>query len=201
MTRRPEIRIALASALVAALVGCGQNNSYVAPPPPKVTVSVPVQQPVTRYLELTGSVAAVNSADLVARVPGFVEAVSYTDGAPVKKGAPLFTIEPEPYEVKLQQAMAAEAGAQATLKQAQADFDRQSKLVTTQSATQVAYEQARANRDNAQASLQQAQANTRLAELNNDYAHVRAPFDGFVTAREVSVGEFVGGGAAPIPSM
>jgi hypothetical protein len=57
--------------------------------------------------------------------------VSYADGALVKKGAPLFTIEPEPYEVKLQQAKAAESGAQATLKQAQSEFERQAKLVTT----------------------------------------------------------------------
>lgn len=202
MAVRSGIGFALALALVtgalaAGLAGCGQNNSYVAPPPPKVTVSAPVQQEVTRYLELTGSVAAVNSADLVARVPGFVQAVSYQDGAPVKKGTLLFTIEPEPYEVKLQQAKAAEIGAQASLKQAQTDFDRQAKLVTTQAATQAAYDQALANRDNAQASLQQAQANTRLATLNNDYAHVQAPFDGFVTARQVSVGEFVGGTAAP----
>jgi RND family efflux transporter MFP subunit len=197
MTSRSRIGIALVFAVAATLAGCGQNNSYVAPPPPKVTVSAPAQQPVTRYLELTGSVAAVNSADLVARVPGFVEAVSYSDGAPVKRGDLLFTIEPAPYEVKLAQAKAAEAGAQASLKQAQADFDRQAKLVTTQAATQVAYDQALANRDNAQANLLQAQANTRLAALNHDYAHVQAPFDGTVSARQVSVGEFVGGTAAP----
>jgi RND family efflux transporter MFP subunit len=153
--------------------------------------------PVTRYLELTGSATAVNSADLVARVPGFVQDISYADGAAVKQGTLLFTIEPEPYEVKLQQAKAAETGAQATLKQAQSDFERQAKLVTTQAATQVAYDQAVANRDNAQANYLQAQANTRLAALNNDYAHVKAPFDGIVTARQVSVGGFVGGNAAP----
>jgi len=180
-------------ALAAVLAGCGQSNTYVAPPPPKVTVATPLQQPITRYLELTGSTAAVNSADLTARVPGFVQEVNYADGALVKEGTLLFTIEPEPYEVKLQQAQAAEAGALATLKQAQTDFNRQAKLVTTQSATQAAYDQALANRDSAQANYAQAQANTKLAALNNDYAHVRAPFDGIVSARQVSVGEYVGG--------
>jgi RND family efflux transporter MFP subunit len=184
---------------VASLVlaACGQGNQYVAPPPPKVTVATPVQRPITRYLEVTGSTAAVNSADLVARVPGFVQEVSYADGALVEKGALLFTIEPEPYEVKLQQAQAAQAGAQATLKQAQSDFDRQARLVTTQAASQSTYDQALATRDTAQANFLQAQANTKLATLNNDYAHVKAPFDGLVAARQVSVGEFVGGTAAP----
>jgi RND family efflux transporter MFP subunit len=182
---------------MVGLAACGQSNRYVPPPPPKVTIATPVQQPVTRYLELTGSTAAVNSADLVARVPGFVQDISYADGAMVKKDTLLFTIEPEPYEVKLQQAKAAEAGAQATLKQAQTDFDRQAKLVTTQAASQATYDQALATRDSAQANYLQAQANTKLAALNNDYAHVRAPFDGIATARQVSVGEFVGGAATP----
>jgi RND family efflux transporter MFP subunit len=184
-------------ATAAMLAACGQDNRYVAPPLPKVTVAMPVQKPVTRYLELTGSAAAVNSADLVARVPGFVQDISSADGALAKKGELLFTIEPEPYAIKLQQAKAAEAGAQATLKQAQTDFDRQAKLVTTQAASQATYDQALATRDSAQANLLQAQANTKLAALNEDYAHVTAPFDGLVTARQVSVGEFVGGTATP----
>ena len=95
------------------LAACGQGNQYVAPPPPKVTVATPVQKPVTRYLEATGN-TAVNSADLVARVAGFVQEINYQDGERVKKGTLLFTIEPEPYQVKLEQAKAAEAGAEAT---------------------------------------------------------------------------------------
>ena len=47
----------------------------------------------------------------------------------MKKGATLFTIEPEPYQLKLEQAQAAEAGAQATVKQAEAEFERQDELV------------------------------------------------------------------------
>ncbi len=183
--------------LASLLAACSQENRYVAPPPPKVTVALPVQRAVIRYLEVTGNTAAVNSADLVARVPGFVQEINYSDGALVKKGALLFTIEPEPYEVKLQQAQAAEVGAKATLTQAQADFERNATLVRTQAASRQAYDQSLATRDQAQSSYQQAQANTQLAKLNNDYAHVTAPFDGVVTARQVSVGEYVGGSATP----
>jgi RND family efflux transporter MFP subunit len=185
---------AVASMILAA---CSQENHYVAPPAPKVTVAAPVQQPITRYLELTGNTAAVNSADLVARVPGFIQEINYKDGAAVKKDALLFTIEPEPYEVKLAQAQAAEAGAQATLTQAQADFERNATLVRTNAASRQAYDQSVATRDSSKANFEQAQANTRLAKLNNDYAHVKAPFDGIVTARQVSVGEYVGGSATP----
>jgi len=184
------LKIAVASILL--LAACGQENRYVAPPPPRVTVAVPMQQSVTRNLEATGNTAAVNSADLVARVSGFVEEINYQDGALVKKGALLFTIEPEPYKVKLDQAKAAEEGARSALKQAQAAFERQAELVGRQAATQANYDQALATRDGSQSTLTQAEANTRLAALNFEYAHVTAPFDGIVTARQVSVGQFVG---------
>src|SRR5262252_630310 len=193
----PCSKIVIASSLL--LAACSQDNHYVAPPPPRVTIAVPLPQPVTRYLEATGNTAAVNSADLVARVSGFIQEINYQDGALVKKGALLFTIEPEPYKVKLDQAQAAEEGARSALKQAQAAFERQAELVGRQAATQANYDQALASRDGAQSSLTQAEVNTRLAELNFEYAHVIAPFDGVVTARQVSVGQFVGSSASPTP--
>jgi RND family efflux transporter MFP subunit len=199
MSDAPVRSLAVAG-VVASLFGlaaCGQDNRYVAPPPPKVTVAVPVRQTVTRYLELTGNTAAINSADLVARVSGFVHEISYQDGAPVKKDDLLFTIEPEPYDVKLEQAQAAESGAESNLKQAQTTLDRQTELLARQSASQAQYDQALAVRDSAHANLLQARANTKLAELNVEYAHVKAPFDGVVSARKVSVGEYVGASAAP----
>jgi RND family efflux transporter MFP subunit len=179
------------------LSACGQGNQYVAPPPPKVTVTNPVQQPVTRYLEANGNTAAVNSADLVARVAGFVQQINYQDGARVKKGTLLFTIEPEPYKVKLDQAKAGEVGAEANLKQAQATLQRQTELLPRQTTTQSSYDQALAARDSAQSTLDQAKANTQIAQINYDYTQVTAPFDGIVTARQVSVGQYVGGTATP----
>src|SRR5215471_957177 len=113
-----------AVAAVVALAGCEQKNAYVAPPPPKVDVAAPVQRSITRYLDATGNTAAVKSVDLVARVQGFLQSIDYKDGDFVKEGTTLFTIEPETYKLKLEQAQAAEAGAQATLKQAEYDLRR-----------------------------------------------------------------------------
>jgi len=181
-----------AVALAAMLAGCGQDNRYVAPPPPKVTVAVPVRQSITRYLEATGNAAAVNSTNLVARVQGFLQEINYRDGDQVKQGATLFTIEPEPYKLKLEQAQAAEAGAQAALKQTEAEYERQIELASRQVATKAALDNATANRDAALAKLKQAQAETRQAAINLGYTQVKAPFDGVVTARLVSIGELVG---------
>ncbi len=187
------------TALLAALLlsACGQGNNYVAPPPAKVTVATPTKKAITRYLEATGNTASVNSADLVARVAGFIQTINYQDGARVAKGTLLFTIEPEPYRVKLEQAKAAQTGAEAALKSAEATFKRQEDLLARGNTTQANYDSALAARDSAQATLDQAKANVVLAQINFDYTQVAAPFDGIVTARQVSLGQYVGGTATP----
>ncbi len=189
-------RLALLSgcaAALAVLAGCGEQNKFIAPPPPKVTVQLPVQQTVTSYLEATGNVASENSVNLIARVQGYVQEIKYQDGTPARKGTPLFVIEPQPYQVKLEQAQAAETGAKATLVETEAEFNRQQDLQSRQVSTQANLDKARANRDNARANVLQAQANRETAEINLGYTNVTAPFDGVVTARKVSVGELVGG--------
>ncbi|MGC1777672.1 MAG: efflux RND transporter periplasmic adaptor subunit [Xanthobacteraceae bacterium] len=185
-------RVALVLAAAAGVAACGQKNEYAAPPPPQVTVAAPIAQDVTRYFDATGNTAAVNTVDLVARVQGFVQAITYKDGDYVKKGTSLFTIEPEPYKLKIDSAKAAVVSAQATLTQTQAEFQRQADLVTRQVSTQANYDKALAQRDSAQADLQSQQAAEKQAEINLGYTDVTAPFDGVVTARQVSVGQLVG---------
>ena len=184
-------RVSFAIAAIVGLSGCEQN-SFVPPPPPKVDVGLPLQKTITRFLEATGNTAPIKTVDLVARVQGFLQSINYQDGTFVKEGTALFTIEPDTYKLKLEQAQAAEAGAQASLKQAEADFRRQSDLVQRQVVSQATLDTSTSARDNAQANLQQAQVNTRIAQVNYGYTHVAAPFDGIVSAHLVSVGELVG---------
>jgi RND family efflux transporter MFP subunit len=179
-------------ALSLVLLTACEQNTFVPPPPPKVEVAVPVQKSITRYLDATGNTAAIKSVDLVARVQGFLQSINYQDGSFVKAGTTLFTIEPETYKLKLEQAQAAETGAQASLKQAEADFKRQSELVQRQAVSQATLDTSTSTRDNVQANLQQAQANTKIAQVNYGYTNVTAPFDGIVSAHLASVGELVG---------
>lgn len=190
-------RAVVAGAALGALAACGESNTYVPPPPPKVTVVQPVKRAVTIYLEATGNSAAVNTANLVARVPGFLSTVNYKDGDLVKKGTLLFTIEPESYALKYKQAQAAEEAAAATVKQTQADYDRQVDLAARGTASKATLDSSTANRDTARANYEQAQVNTKLAQINYGYTSVTAPFDGIVTARTVSVGEYVGANSQP----
>jgi RND family efflux transporter MFP subunit len=192
MSEPGAVRVMLALVAALAVAACGQDNRYAAPPPPKVTVAAPVEREVTNYFESTGNTAAVNMVDLVARVQGFVQAISYADGDFVKKGTSLFTIEPEPYRLKVEAAKASVVSAAATLKQDEAEYQRQADLVSRQVSTQANYDKALAARDSAQADLQSAQANEQQAEINLGYTNVAAPFDGVVSARQVSIGQLVG---------
>ncbi len=188
--RAPAVPL-LALAPLLVLAGCGEQNTYVAPPPPKVTVAKPVQRAVTHFLQATGNVAAVNSADLVARVAGFVQAIKYQDGDAVKKGKVLFIIEQEPYELKVQQAKASVVSTSASLKKAKTDYGRQAELMKSGSTTQAKLDDVIASRDSAQSSYDEAVANLKQSQIDYGYTSVTAPFDGIVTARQVSVGAYV----------
>jgi multidrug efflux pump subunit AcrA (membrane-fusion protein) len=80
-----SVSAVLAAFAALALASCGSRNTFVAPPPPKVAVAQPVQEPVTLYLYLTGNTAPFRTTNLVARVQGYLESIDYQDGATVKK--------------------------------------------------------------------------------------------------------------------
>jgi RND family efflux transporter MFP subunit len=179
--------VTLVLAATAGVAARGEDAS-----PPKVTVAVPVEQTVTKYFEAAGDTAAVNAVDLVARVQGFLQDISCIDGAFVKKGAPLFTIEPEPYSLKVDAAKSSVARARAAVTLADADLKRQAELIAKQSTAPSVYDRALEQLDAARADLQSAQADEKAAEINLGYTKVTAPFDGIMTDRQVSLGQLVG---------
>jgi membrane fusion protein, multidrug efflux system len=189
---RHKIRLATLVACVLLLADCRKQNAYQPPPPPEVGVAHPVSRMVRAYLTTTGSAAAINSVDLVARVEGFVQSIDYRDGAEVKAGTKLFTIEPPPFQAKFQQAQAALASAQAQLASADAEYRRQASLAGQNYASQSSLDQARATRAADDATVTSQQAALVLAGINLGYTNVAAPFDGTVTQHLVSVGDLVG---------
>lgn len=190
---KTQPRVAL---LAAFLVLVAPAPLFAAPEQGAADPAVPVIRPttarITRYLETTGTVAAVQSVDLVARVAGTLEAIDVEDGAVVKKGTTLFVIEPLPYESKLRQAQAAEEQQRALSAQAEAEHSRQVQLRSSSASSQATLDSALASRDSARAALQQAQEATRQAAVTYTYTRVTAPFDGIMTAHLVSVGQLVG---------
>jgi len=186
------VRAAAAVSAGLLLAACEEKNTYVPPPPPTVTVAPVIEQPITRYLELTGNTASINSVDLNARVQGFLTSINYADGQLVKKGALLFVIEQDVYKANVDQSKATLAAKQAAQVQAEAEFNRQNQLAKQDFASQAVLDQARAKRDQAVADVANAQASLELAQINLGYTEVRAPFDGVVTAHLQDVGALVG---------
>jgi RND family efflux transporter MFP subunit len=194
-------RVAGLIAGASALSACNQQNAYVPPPPPKVDVAVPVKQTVTPYLYATGSTATVNTTTLIARVSGFIQEIDYKDGDAVKAGQQLFLIEPEPYQLALEQAQAGKASADAQVQQSTANLKREQELVAKKVDPQSALDTAVAQNDANLASQQQAAVNIKQAELNLSYTQVKAPFDGIVTARQVSMGQLVAAGTTTLATV
>ena len=182
--------------LAATIAGCKPENKFQPPPPPEISVALPLQQQVVPFEIMTGNTVAFNTVDLVARVEGFLTSQNYIDGAIVKKGDTLFIIEQTMYKAKVQEAEASLASAKAQLVQAEAEFGRQQTLLQQNVSAQNVFDQAKAKRDSARANVENNEGNLVIAQTNLGYTTVAAPFDGIVTKHLVSVGELVGNGAA-----
>ena len=183
-----------AVAVALQMGGCSDHNTYQPPPPAEVTVANPVQRNVTLYMSVTGNTVAYNRVDLVARVQGFLEKVGYRDGDQVKKGALLFQIDKEDYEIALQIAEATVSQQQALLLQADADLKRKRDLVKTAAVSVAQVDESLAKRDSTAAALMQAKGQVNQARRNLEYTTIVAPFDGTVSARYVDPGAMVGAG-------
>ena len=119
--RRPTILLLL----VPALAACGQSQSQPqasAPPPPQVTIAKPVSKMIADQDEYVGRFIAVESVEVRARVPGYLEAIHFQDGQIVKAGDLLFTIDRRPFQIALAQTQASLAQARATLAFAESDL-------------------------------------------------------------------------------
>jgi RND family efflux transporter MFP subunit len=154
---------------------------------------MPRRQAVTSYIELTGNAASVNTVKLIARVEGYLEQLHFTDGAIVRKGEPLFTIQQEQYKAQLQQAVAQVSIQKAALEHAKTESVRYGSLAKKGASTQVEVDRWRFQQAQAEGQLLAAQAQVAIAELNLSYTDVRAPFDGLMGKHLVDPFNIVGG--------
>jgi RND family efflux transporter MFP subunit len=190
--------VALTTMLLITALACGERNTYVPPPPPKVTVSHPLQKPVTDYLEFTGNASAFNTVPLRARVEGYLEKVLFQDGQAVRKGQLLFLLQQNTYQAKLQQAQASVLSEKAQLEHAQTEFVRYSRLVKEDAAAQTDVDRWHYERDSRRAAVMAAEAQVELAKLNLSYTRISSPFDGRMGRRLKDPGALVGAGEATL---
>jgi multidrug efflux system membrane fusion protein len=172
-----------------------------APPPTPVSVAVVEQRDVTLWDEFSGRLEAVERVEVRPRVAGAVHAVHFREGALVKAGDLLITIDPDPYAAEVERANAQVLSAEARLTLAKKEQERARQLQKSNSGaiTEATVDQRVGAYREAEGNLGAAQAALRAAQLNLNYTEVRAPVSGRVGKLEVTVGNLVSAGtAAPV---
>jgi multidrug efflux system membrane fusion protein len=170
------------------------------PPPPEVTVAPPVQRTIAATRGFLGQFSAVENVELRAQVGGTLAAIDFRDGQVVQKGEPLFLIDPRPFQIRLDQAVAQLQTAEARKALADAELWRAQQLKQTSFGTAETVDQRAADQRSAQAAIETAKAAIRDAQLDLEFARINAPFTGRIGAHLVSVGSLVSGsrgGAGP----
>ena len=229
-TRRVQ-RLApvLLAAGVILVAGCEKKKEVVAAPPPDVDV-VQVEQrdvPITR--EWVATLNGLVNAQVRAQVPGYLVKQFYANGALVKKGDPLFQIDPRPYQATLDQAKAGVEQATGKLQQAQANLEtakarlgkteldvaRYTPLakenaisrqelddaVQANLAAKAQVAEANAGIDAARASIVAAKATVDTAQLNLGFTNVTSPVEGVAGINNAQIGDLVGPSTGPLTTV
>ena len=167
------------------------------PPAPRpVEVAKVIQKDVPLYLDEIGTCAAFETVQVQAQVSGQITARNFQDGADVKKGDSLFTIDSRPYEAVLTQAQGQLAQAKSQLILDQITLKRQQDLRSKGVNSPQDLDTAQGTVNNDEAKVKSAEGAVAAAQVNVDYCNIRSPIDGRVGLRQVDVGNIVGGGSA-----
>jgi multidrug efflux system membrane fusion protein len=170
-----------------------------APPAMPVSVATVAQSEVAIWEEFSGRLEAVERVDVRSRVAGAVQAVHFREGAMVKEGDLLITIDPAPYAAEVERAEAQVVAAQARVSHATSEHARAKRLWEESAIAQRELDERVNAQREAEANLRGAKAALQAARLNLGYTQVRAPVSGRVGRLEVTVGNLVASGpGAPV---
>jgi len=184
-----------AALLVASTVGDATDaGAQDAPPAFPVTVATPLLKHIKTWDEYSGRFEAVARVELRPRVSGYVEEVNFKEGSDVKEGDLLFTLDKRPFQIAVEAAKAEVARAHAQVEFAKADLARAAPLVESKALSEQVYEQRKSTLGVAQAQVMAAAAQLKSAELNLEWAEVRAPISGRISDKKIDVGNLVIGG-------
>lgn len=187
--------------VLSVLTGCKEKKDAGAMkgmPTLAISVAKPIVKDITLTKDYPGYLTTEKTVNLVARVNGTLQSVSYAPGGRVKKGQLLFVIEPTLYNDKVAQAEAELKTAQAQLKYARNNYSRMKEAVKSDAVSQIQVLQSESSVTEGVAAVSNAEAALSTARTNLGYCYVRAPFDGTISKSTVDIGSYVGGSLQPV---
>jgi multidrug efflux system membrane fusion protein len=160
-------------------------------PPAPVSVVAAVARDVPIYLDEIGKFVAREVVTIQPQVTGRITKIHCTDGADVKTGDVLFTIDPRPYQAQLDAAEANLANAKAALALAKSQFARYESVTDQRAVTRQDYDTRKNAVEVNEAQVKQHQATVETARLNLEYCTIRSPINGRAGQRLVDLGNVV----------
>ncbi len=192
--------VLLAGLALAGAAGCGARTGGSVPRVP-VSVARAERRSLPYELEATGTVEAIRFVDVTPQVNGTILHVNFAEGDEVAAGQILFEIDPRPYRAALQQAEGALLRDLTQALSAAREAARYKVLAATNTVTQEDYEQKQSTADAAAAAVRSDSAAVGLAQLNLEYATVRAPIGGRTGRLLLHEGNLVRAGSDPLVSI
>lgn len=187
--------------VLSVLTGCKEKKDAGAMkgmPTLAISVAKPIVKDITLTKDYPGYLTTEKTVNLVARVNGTLQSVSYAPGGRVKKGQLLFVIEPTLYNDKVAQAEAELKTAQAQLEYARNNYSRMKEAVKSDAVSQIQVLQSESSVTEGVAAVSNAEAALSTARTNLGYCYVHAPFDGTISKSTVDIGSYVGGSLQPV---
>jgi membrane fusion protein, multidrug efflux system len=194
-------RLLPAAALVATLAFGTASDAQQAAPRPAVIVAPAVMVDFQESASFSGRLIASEKVDIRARVSGFIEEITFREGARVAAGVPLYRIEDTSYRAAVAEIEARLMSAEAERNLASLERDRTKTLTDRGTFSQADLDRADATLAKAEGAIAQLQAQLTQAQLNLSYTTVTAPFDGIVGLTAFDVGALVGPEAGPLVTL
>ena len=178
--------------LVVLLTACAKKDppAFTRPPAP-VSIAPAISQDVPLYLDEVGRTVAREVVSVQPQVSGTITEIHFADGVDLKKGDPLFTIDPRPFQAQLSAAEANLAQSEAALDFAKIQFARVQDLVESKAIARQDYDTRKNAVDVGEAQVEQNKAAVVSARLNLEYTSIRSPIDGRAGRRLVDIGNVV----------
>ena len=186
------VRFAAVCVCAALIAGCGKKEpaNFERPPAP-VTATAATSQDVPLYIDAVGKIVAREVVSIQPQVSGRITQIHFTDGADLKVGDLLFTIDPRPYQAQVQQAEANVAQAEAGLSLAKITFARVENVSDPRAVSRQEYDTKKSAVESAEAAVKQNRAALASARINLDYCTIRSPITGRAGQRAVDIGNVV----------